>query len=51
MKNKEVMKGTFPSSKENLKMNPILFKIKMKMIKRLVNKIKNERNSINISEE
>jgi hypothetical protein len=48
MKNKEVMKGTFPSSRENLKMNPILFKIRMKMIKRLVNRIKNERNSVNI---
>ena len=49
MKNKEIMKGSFPSSKENLKMNPILFKIKM--IKRLVNKLKNERNSVNISEQ
>ncbi len=48
MKNKEVMKGTFPSSRENLRMNPILFKIRMKMIKRLVNRIKNERNSVNI---
>lgn len=50
MKNKQTIKGTCPSSRENLKMNPILFKIRLKIIKQLISRIKNERNSTSISE-